>query len=182
MPRLHPRACTSPRAVRGHRRDLGPVLFSRANPISSDFWASRQSFPAYTPSRHLPPTASPEARPGPTHALAHGHGHPDPALEWNLRTSSSCLASAEIPPHWQIIKPRQTLSCMLVVLSFTLFIWNCMGRLAIRIASGSSHSKPRGDFAHNKTLYQNQFSLTLIFFPTWAEKHRSPAHKITLQP
>lgn len=100
----------------------------------------------------------------------HSHEHPDPALEWNLRTSSSCLASAEIPPHWQIIKPRQTLSCMLVVLSFTLFIWNCMGRLAIRIASGSSHSKPRGDFAHNKTLYQNQFSLILIFFPYLGRK------------
>lgn len=128
------------------------------------------SFPAYTPSRHIPPTASPEARPGPTRALAHGHGHPDPALEWNLRTSSSCLASAEIPPHWQIIKPRQTLSCMLEVLSFTLFIWNCMGRLAIRIASGSSHSKPQGDFAHNKTLYQNQFSLILIFFPYLGRK------------
>lgn len=155
-----------PRGVRGHRRDLGPVPFSRASPISSNFWASRQSFPAFTPPRHLPPTASP----GPTRALAHGHGHPDPALEWNLRTSSSCLASAKIPLLWQIIKPRQTLSCMLMVLSFTLFIWNCMGRLAIRIASGSSHSKPQGDFAHNKTLYQNQFSLILIFFPYLGRK------------
>lgn len=85
-------------------------------------------------------------------------------------TSSSCLASAQIPPHWQIIKPRQTLSCMLMVLSFPLFIWNCMGRLAIRIASGSSHSEPRGDFAHNKTLYQNQFSPISIFFPYLGRK------------
>lgn len=58
-----------------------------------------------------------------------------------------------------------------MVLSCTLFIWNCMGRLAIRIASGSSHSKPRGDFAHNKTLYQNQFYPILIFFPLLVQEN-----------
>lgn len=43
-----PRACTSPGALRGHR-DLGPAPFPRANPISSAFWASRQSFPTTQP-------------------------------------------------------------------------------------------------------------------------------------
>lgn len=179
LPARHIRAMGSPGSPQRHKpwaaRATGTLacpIFS-TNSLYSNFWVSRQSFPSCTPPVFLHQRAA--LVPGVPWAP-----RPSPGVE--PCTSSSCLAPAPVLPHWQIIKPRQTLSCTPMVLSFTLFIWNCMARLAIRIASGSSHSKPPGDFAHNKTLYQNQFSAILIFFPpTWAGKRSSAAHRITLQ-
>lgn len=90
-----PRACTSPGALRGHR-DLGPAPFPSANPISSAFWASRQSFPTHTAPAILLPQH--HQRPGlvpglPWHTVTGTQSQP-----WHLcSSSSSCLASAPIP-------------------------------------------------------------------------------------
>lgn len=133
LPAWHIRGMGCPGCTPEHAQALGGTetlalpLFPVQPPISFDFRASRQSFPT-----HTPPSLSS------SHGVTRGQICPH-ARPWHTVTGTrpwrgtSAPAAppgfSSNPPHWQITKPRQTLSCTLTVLSFTLFIWNCMGRL-----------------------------------------------------
>lgn len=171
LPTRHIRGMGCSGCTPGHPQALGGsgtlalLLFPVQTPFLFILGPADRASQATHPPVSFPPTASPEATSGPTRAPAHRPSSGVEPLHQQLLPGFSSN-----PPHWQIIEPRHCPACSWCYRSHCLsgIAWE---GFAIRIASGSSHSEPRGDFAHNKTLYQNQFSPILIFFPLLGQEN-----------